>query len=76
MQAEGHGWTRVDVPMDELNPKRQFFDRIVFHAGKPVGSEWVEIDKVGLVGNKIPPKPGQALVEQTYVRSLLQRRWK
>jgi hypothetical protein len=44
----GDGWTQIVVPMDELNPDRIAFERIVFHAFRPFGTDWVLLDKVAL----------------------------
>jgi hypothetical protein len=48
-QLEG-GWVEVRVPLTELNPKGVPFDRLVLRASKPVDSNWVEVNNVGLMG--------------------------
>jgi Glycoside hydrolase family 44 len=44
----GGGWQEVLVPMSELNPGHQQFDRIRFRADRPFGHEKVLLDKIGL----------------------------
>lgn len=46
----GKGWTRVFVPMAELDPDGAAFDRVVFLPFRPFGGEWVLFDKIGLAG--------------------------
>ncbi len=52
-------WTEVLIPMELLNPRGEFFDRIVLRASKEVGREWVLFDKVALV--PLPPEVAAAL---------------
>jgi hypothetical protein len=40
-------WLQVLVPMGELNPQGHPFDRVVMRAHKNVGSEWVQLDRIG-----------------------------
>ncbi len=40
-------WVQVLVPLAELNPDMQPFDRIIFRAHKRVGGDWVELDRIG-----------------------------
>src|SRR5882672_1854687 len=44
----GDGWTQVLVPMSELNPDGAPFDRVVFRPFRPVGEDWVSLDKIAL----------------------------
>ncbi|WP_224247555.1 glycoside hydrolase family 44 protein [Hyalangium gracile] len=50
-------WVQLLIPMAELNPDMRTFDRIVLRAHKKVGSDWVEVDRLGLTA------PGAQLVE-------------
>ncbi len=43
-------WVQVLVPLAELNPELKPFDRIIMRAYRRVGTEWVQLDKVGLTG--------------------------
>jgi hypothetical protein len=45
----GDDWVEVTLPIESLDPDRRPFDRVVFHAFRPVGDAWVLIDKVGLL---------------------------
>ena len=51
------GWVRVLVPMQQLNPYGQPFDRMRFRGKKRLSSEWVLLDAIGLTA---PPKDGPA----------------
>jgi hypothetical protein len=44
----GDGWAEVLIPMDQLDPNRSAFDRVVLRAFRPYGTDWVLVDKVGL----------------------------
>jgi hypothetical protein len=48
MVGEDGEWVQLLIPMAELNPEMRAFDRIVLRAHKSVGSDWVELDKLGL----------------------------
>ncbi len=52
-------WTEVLIPMEQLNPRGQPFDRVVLRASKDVGRDWVLFDKVALV--PLPPEVAAAL---------------
>ena len=52
-------WTEVLIPMEQLNPRGQPFDRVVLRASKDVGRDWVLFDKVSLV--PLPPEVAAAL---------------
>ncbi|ADO75632.1 glycoside hydrolase family 44 protein [Stigmatella aurantiaca] len=43
-------WVQVLVPLAELNPEMKPFSRIVMRAYKKVGTDWVEMDRIGLTG--------------------------
>jgi hypothetical protein len=43
-------WVQVLVPLAELNPQMNPFSRIVMRAYKKVGTDWVELDRIGLTG--------------------------
>ncbi len=45
----GDGWALVVIPMNELNPDRIPFERVVFHSFRPFGTDWVLLDKIGLI---------------------------
>jgi hypothetical protein len=49
------GWTRVFVPLSELNPAGVHFDVVVLSAGRSVGSEPVQIDHLGLTSEQALP---------------------
>jgi len=54
-------WVQLFIPWDELNPNKRPFSRLIIRASKPVGGDWVELDKVGLT------EPGTLrLVEGTH----------
>ncbi|WP_083968356.1 glycoside hydrolase family 44 protein [Hyalangium minutum] len=40
-------WVQVLLPMGELNPKGNPFDRVIMRAHKRVGTEWVQLDRIG-----------------------------
>ena len=42
-------WAEVVIPMKELDPENLPFDRIVFHAVRPIGKAWVSFDKIGFL---------------------------
>ena len=45
----GNGWTEVFVPFEQLNPdKVPVVDRIIFHARRPMNTDFISIDKVEL----------------------------
>lgn len=52
-------WSEIVIPMEQLNPRGQPFDRVVLRASKSVGREWVLFDKVSLV--PLPPELAAAL---------------
>ncbi len=63
-RALADDWVEVTVPMDQLNPDRHPFDRIVFRAFRPVDTAWVLIDNVGLVhGGPAAVASGAAAVQ-------------
>lgn len=43
-------WVQVLVPLAELNPEMKPFDRFIMRAHKRVGTDWVELDSIGLTG--------------------------
>lgn len=47
-RALADGWVEIFVPWNLLNPRQVAFDRLQIHARNPVGTEWVEFDKVML----------------------------
>ncbi|WP_224363493.1 glycoside hydrolase family 44 protein [Hyalangium versicolor] len=46
--AQDGDWVQLLIPMSELNPDAKPFDRVVLRAHKKVGSDWVELDQLGL----------------------------
>jgi hypothetical protein len=42
------GWSEIMIPWHELNPAGSPIDRIVLTARKPVGNDWVLLDKIAL----------------------------
>jgi hypothetical protein len=40
-------WVQVQVPLAELAPEGKPFDRIIMRAHKRVGTEWVQLDRIG-----------------------------
>jgi hypothetical protein len=44
----GDGWVEVFVPMEELNPESLAFDRIFLQAFRPLDTDWILLDKIGL----------------------------
>lgn len=44
----GGGWKEALIPWSKLNPANSRFDRVVIRAHKPVGQDWVLLDKVVL----------------------------
>ncbi len=40
-------WVQVQVPLAELDPKGQPFDRVIMRAHKKVGTDWVQVDRIG-----------------------------
>lgn len=44
----GDGWEEIIVPMIELNPHGLEFARVVLRASRPVGDQWVLLDKLAL----------------------------
>lgn len=55
--AQDGDWAQVLIPMAELNPEMRAFNRVVIRAHKSVGSEWVEVDRLGLT------QPGAGMTE-------------
>jgi hypothetical protein len=53
------GFTEVWIPMGEVNPGGEPFERVVFHAHRRVGRERVLLDGVGLTAAP-PPRPSPA----------------
>jgi hypothetical protein len=53
----GDGWAQVLVPMNELSPRAEAFDRIAFKPFRPFGDEWVLFDKIALVKTSFEPAP-------------------
>jgi hypothetical protein len=51
----GDGWVEVLIPMEELDPEGLPFQRVVFQAFRPMGVDFVPIDKIGLT--KGSPRP-------------------
>lgn len=41
------GWLEARVGMEELNPARKPYDRVVLRAYRPMSAGWVEVDAVG-----------------------------
>jgi Glycoside hydrolase family 44 len=57
----GDGWTQVFVSMSELDPAGSPFDRVVLRAFRSVGTDWVLLDKIGLMkGTGMAPTAGMA----------------
>lgn len=52
-----NGWTEFLIPMAELNPQAQPFDRVVFRAVGPVGSERVGLDRIAFTLEGSKPRP-------------------
>ncbi|MBK7857966.1 MAG: glycosyl hydrolase [Archangiaceae bacterium] len=48
LTAQADGWTQVLVPMRELNPHGQAFDRLRIRATRSVGSTRVQLDQIAL----------------------------
>ena len=44
----GDGWVEVYLPLDKLDPEGLPFDRIVLHAARLTGPEFVSIDRIAL----------------------------
>ena len=42
------GWVQLFIPLEQLNPQKVPFTRVVLRAYKPVGTDWVEVDQLGL----------------------------
>ena len=59
-------WAQVLVPMAELNPQGHPFDRVIMRAHKRVGSEWVQLDRIGFTSMAVAeagmPAAGMARV--------------
>jgi hypothetical protein len=45
----GDGWVEVLVPMQELDPEGLPFERVIFQPFRPMGTDFVPIDKIALV---------------------------
>jgi|HubBroStandDraft_1064217.scaffolds.fasta_scaffold03890_2 hypothetical protein len=45
----GDYWVEVTIPIEELDPDRRPFDRVVLRAFSAAGADWLQIDHVGLV---------------------------
>ncbi|MBK7858946.1 MAG: glycoside hydrolase family 44 protein [Archangiaceae bacterium] len=58
------GAVEVYVPMSELNPNKQEFDRIVFFAYRDLPSTWVTFDEVALT---VPPTTAEPATAQPAV---------
>jgi hypothetical protein len=59
MLGQDGEWVQLLIPMAELNPDMRSFDRVILRAHKSVGSEWVEVDGLGLT------RPGAQMTELT-----------
>ncbi|HYH95276.1 glycoside hydrolase family 44 protein, partial [Hyalangium sp.] len=75
------GWVEVLVPMAQLDPKGEPFDRIIMRAHKRVGTEWVQLDRIGFTSMRVaelntpaagmvrvavgPPRPASLSVDCT-----------
>jgi hypothetical protein len=44
----GDGWAQIVVPMSELDPDGAPYDRVVFRPFRPLGDDYVLIDRIGL----------------------------
>jgi hypothetical protein len=51
----GDGWAEVSIPMDQLDPDRSAFDRVVLRAFRPYSTDWVLVDKMGLTKRTVRP---------------------
>jgi hypothetical protein len=51
------GWVRVLVPMYQLNPQGQSFDRLRFRGKKRLSNDWVLMDGIGLTAPSKDPPP-------------------
>ncbi len=58
-------WVQLFVPFEQLNPEKVPFTRLVIRAYKKVGSDWVELDQVGLTApGGMTPAEGTAVSQQ------------
>jgi Glycoside hydrolase family 44 len=44
----GDGWVEIFVSLDDLNPEALPFDRIFIQAFRPLDTDWIFVDKIGL----------------------------
>jgi hypothetical protein len=51
----GDGWVEVLIPIEQLDPEGLPFERVVFQAFRPMSTEFVPVDKIGLT--KGSPRP-------------------
>ncbi|QRK10869.1 glycoside hydrolase family 44 protein [Archangium violaceum] len=59
-------WVQLFVPLEQLNPEKVPFTRIVIRAYKKVSNDWVELDQVGLTApGGMTPAEGTSLVQQS-----------
>jgi hypothetical protein len=63
----GGGWAEVLVPMSELNPDGEPFERVVFQPFRPMGTDFIPIDKVGLVKGAARPAASLDLSKLNHV---------
>jgi hypothetical protein len=55
----GDGWIEVLVPMSELDPDGLPFEHVVFQAFRPMGQDFIPLDKIALT--KGSPRPAASL---------------
>lgn len=76
--GQDSGWVQLIIPMAELNPELKPFDRFILRAHKRVGSEWVELEGLGLTVPGASPSEERAggasleMVEVAYDNGLQQ----
>ncbi|WNG32372.1 glycosyl hydrolase [Archangium violaceum] len=59
-------WVQLFVPLEQLNPEKVPFTRIVIRAYKKVSNDWVELDQVGLTApGGMTPADGTTFVQQS-----------
>lgn len=56
LRDAGSGWKEAWLDWGRLNPQNLPVDRLVISASKPVGNDWVELDKVVLTKNEGPAR--------------------
>ncbi len=44
----GDGWVEIYIPMEALNPDGLPFDRVFLQAFRPLDTDWILLDKIGL----------------------------